>query len=50
MTALVARFFPRTSTEAAAEFQNVPVALFGGLLLLSVAVLVLDKFIPGDWF
>jgi hypothetical protein len=44
--------FRKTSTEAASEFQTfVPVALFSGLgLLLSVAVLVLDKYIPGDWF
>lgn len=52
MTTFVARFFPQASTKAAAEFQAfVSVALFSGFgLLISVSILVLDKYIPGDWF
>ncbi len=52
MTALAARFFPKASAEAVAVFESfVSVALFSGVgLLMSVSVLLLDKYIPGDWF
>ena len=52
MTALAARFFPKASAESVAEFETlVSVALFCGVgLLMSVTVLVLDQYIPGDWF
>ncbi len=52
MTAFAARFFPKVSTKAAAEFETfVPVALFCGIgLLMSLSVLLLDKYIPGEWF
>ena len=51
MIALAARFFPHVSAKAIAEFETVvSVALFCGVgLLISVTVLVLDKYIPGDW-
>ena len=52
MTAYTARLSPKTTTEAAVGFQTfVSVALFSGVgLLVSVSVLLLDKYIPGDWF
>jgi len=52
MTAFAARFFPNTSAKSVAEFEIlISVALFCGVgLLMSLSVLVLDKFIPGEWF
>jgi hypothetical protein len=52
MTAFAARFFPKASTKTLAEFETfVSVALFCGVgLLVSLSVLLLDKYIPGDWF
>ena len=52
MTAFAARFFPRASAESVAVFETfVSVALFSSLgLLISLTVLLLDKYIPGDWF
>ena len=52
MTALAARFFPNASAESVAEFETLAsVALFCGVgLLVSVSVLLLDKYIPGEWF
>ena len=52
MTALAARFFPNASAESVAEFETLAsVALFCGVgLLMSVSVLLLDKYIPGEWF
>jgi len=44
--------FPNASVEAMAEFMallSISVVCFGGLLI-SVSVIVLDKFIPGEWF
>lgn len=52
MAAFVARFFPQASAKSAIEFQTfVSLAIFSGVgLLLSVSILLLDKYIPGDWF
>ena len=52
MTALAARFFPRASAEAISDFETfISVALFCGIgLLISITTLVLDKYIPGEWF
>jgi hypothetical protein len=52
MTALAARFFPKASAETVAEFETmVSVALFCGVgLLMSLSVLLLDQYIPGEWF
>ena len=52
MSALAARLFPRASDEAVAEFKTlVSISLFCFTgLLISVSVIVLDKFIPGEWF
>jgi len=49
MGALALRLFPKASV---AEFETcASVALFCGVgLLLSVSVLLLDKYIPGEWF
>jgi hypothetical protein len=51
MTALAARFFLKASAEAIAEFETlISVALFCGVgLLISLSVLVLDQYIPGEW-
>jgi hypothetical protein len=40
------------SSKARAKFDSlVSVALFSGAgLLLSISVLLLDKYIPGEWF
>ena len=52
MAALASRFFPNASAETVAEFETfVSVALFCGVgLLVSVGIIVLDQYIPGDWF
>lgn len=52
MSALALRLFPKAPVEAVAEFETfVSVAMFCGLgLLMSVSVLLLDKYIPGEWF
>jgi len=51
MGALALRLFPEASEEAVTEFETfASVALFCGMgLLMSVGVLLLDKYIPGDW-
>ena len=52
MGALALRLFPNASVEAMAEFRallSISVFCFGGLLI-SVSVIVLDKYIPGEWF
>ena len=41
MAALALRLFPKASDEAVAEVKT---------LLASVSVIVLDKYVPGDWF
>ena len=52
MTAFAARYFPKASTKTVAEFETfVSVGLFCGVgLLMSLSVLLLDKYIPGEWF
>ena len=52
MTAFVARFFPKASARSVAEFETfVSVALFCGFgLLVSISVLLLDQYVPGEWF
>lgn len=52
MTALATGLPTKPSTEATTEFQTfISVGLFCAIgLLLSVGVLVLDKYIPGEWF
>jgi hypothetical protein len=52
MTAAIARLLPRASATSVASIESfVTVALFGGIgLLLSLSVVILDQYIPGDWF
>ena len=42
----------RSSKRTVASFDDViSVAIFSGLgLLISVSVLLLDRYVPGDWF
>jgi hypothetical protein len=52
MTAAIARILPRASAASVANIDTfVRVALFSGVgLLLSLSVLILDQYIPGEWF
>ena len=52
MTVVIARLFPRASATSIANIDSfATVALFSGLgLLLSLSVLILDQYIPGEWF
>ncbi len=52
MAAAIARIFPRASAASVANIDAfVRVALFSGVgLLLSLSVLILDQYIPGEWF
>ena len=52
MSAAIARLLPRASATSVANIDAfVTVALFSGLgLLLSLSVLILDQYIPGEWF
>jgi len=52
MSVAIARFFPHASAASVADIETfVGVALFSGAgLLLSLSVLILDQYIPGEWF
>jgi hypothetical protein len=52
MTAAIARLLPRASATSVANIESfVAIALFSGIgLLLSLSVLILDQYIPGEWF
>jgi hypothetical protein len=52
MTAAIARLFPRASALSVAKIETlIIVAIFSGVgLLLSLSVLILDKYTPGEWF
>ena len=52
MTAAIARLLPRASATSVASIESfVTVALFSGIgLLLSLLVVILDQYIPGEWF
>jgi hypothetical protein len=52
MTAAIARLLPRASSTSIAKIDTfVTLALFSGVgLLLSLAVLIRDQNIPGEWF
>jgi hypothetical protein len=52
MTAAIARLLPRASATSVANIESfVTIALFSGIgLLLSLSVLILDQYIPGEWF
>ncbi len=52
MSAAIAWLLPRASATSVANIDTlVTVALFSGVgLLLSLSVLILDQYIPGEWF
>jgi hypothetical protein len=52
MSAAIAWLLPRASaTSVASSNSFVTVALFSGIgLLLSLSVVILDQYIPGEWF
>ncbi len=52
MSATIAKRLPRVSATSAANIGAfVTVALFSGIgLLLSLSILMLDQYIPGEWF
>jgi hypothetical protein len=52
MSAAIAWLFPRASAISVASIDSfVTVALFSGVgLLVSLSVLILDQYIPGEWF
>ena len=52
MTVAIAKIFPRLSVASVTNVDAlINVALFSGIgLLLSLSVLILDQYIPGEWF
>jgi hypothetical protein len=52
MATTIAWFLPRASATSVASIESfITVALFSGIgLLLSLSVLILDQYIPGEWF
>jgi len=52
MNTAIARYLARSSEKTASSFDSlVSVAIFSGVgLLISLSVLLLDRYIPGDWF
>ena len=52
MSAAIARLLPRASAASIADIETfVTVALFSGVgLLTSLVVVILDQYIPGEWF
>jgi hypothetical protein len=52
MSAAIARLLPRASATLVADLDSlVSTAIFCGTgLLLSLSVLILDQYTPGDWF
>ncbi|UFW69178.1 hypothetical protein [Bradyrhizobium sp. WU425] len=52
MPALATRIFPKATVDAIADFEtflSVSLFCFGGLLI-SVSIIVADKYMPGEWF
>jgi hypothetical protein len=52
MSTAIAWLFPRLSASSVADLDTlVSITLFCGAgLLLSLSVLLLDQYIPGEWF
>ena len=52
MNTAVARFLERSSERTTSSFDGlISVAIFSGMgLLISISVLLLDRYIPGEWF
>jgi hypothetical protein len=52
MNAAIARFLPTASASLVDDLEAlISISLFCGIgLLLSLSVLILDQYIPGEWF
>jgi len=52
MTAAIARLLPTASASLVDDLETlISISLFCGIgLLLSLSVLTLDQYIPGEWF
>jgi len=51
MNTAVARFLERSSERTTSSFGMISVVIFSGMgLLISLSVLLLDRYIPGEWF
>jgi hypothetical protein len=52
MSAAIARLLPRAPATLVADLETlISTAIFCGTgLLLSLSVLILDKYVPGEWF
>jgi hypothetical protein len=52
MIAFATRLFPRASADTRVEIETLlTIALFCGAgLLISISTIILDKYIPGEWF
>jgi len=52
MSAAIARLLPRASATLVADLDTlISIGIFCGTgLLLSLSVLILDQYIPGEWF
>ena len=52
MNTAITRYLARSSEKTTSRFDGlVAVAIFSGVgLLISLSVLLLDQYIPGEWF
>ena len=52
MNTVIAKHLERLSEKTASSFDGLlSVAIFSGVgLLISLSILLLDRYIPGDWF
>jgi len=52
MNTAVARFLERSTERTTSSFDGlISVVIFSGMgLLISLSVLLLDRYIPGEWF
>jgi hypothetical protein len=52
MNTTIARHLERSSEKTASSFDGlISVVIFSGVgLLISLSVLLLDRYIPGEWF
>lgn len=52
MNTAIARYLARSTEKTAASFDSmISIAIFSGMgLLISLSVLIMDRYIPGDWF
>ena len=52
MNTAIAKHLARSTEKTAASFDGlISVVIFSGVgLLISLSVLLLDRYIPGDWF